>query len=316
MADVTIPPPPSTVEEAVRLSNLMAYGFEKHQDIGYWNRYTEDPVYFWKRMLGWQAGQEDAPRFGFYANPRTPWNGGRMQDYRRIFTETLADFESPIVPKDQADAGKGQLLVRAGFKIYTAGDTNVGYIKKNPGQTQYLGVSVDSLKDKRDGSWDDYITDVAVEGDPNSREIRVTRTAHPAEGTPPYADWVEPTVMYTQQSGPMKLKDRPSPNPEPSDAIVIKKLDEIQLALSAMDQKLNQLALQADQNTEKIQTQIHDLVEDVEDSMKQVLPLITCRYQADPSTGPSGGLAGTIGSTVGTILGGLFARTRARRAKQ
>jgi len=54
MADVTIPPPPSTVEEAVRLSNLMAYGFEKHQDIGYWNRYTEDPVYFWKRMLGWQ----------------------------------------------------------------------------------------------------------------------------------------------------------------------------------------------------------------------------------------------------------------------
>src|SRR6185503_19375010 len=103
------------------------------------------------------------------------------------------------------------------------------------------------------------------------------------------------------QSGPMKLKDRPSPTPEPSDAIVIKKLDEIQVALGAMDQKLNQLAAQADQNTEKIQTQIHDLVEDVEDSMKQVLPLITCRNQADSSTGPSGGLAGTIGSTVGTI---------------
>jgi len=66
-----------------------------------------------------------------------------MQNYSQVFAETLAEFESPYVPGDQGDAGKGQVTARAGWKIYSTLNPNVGYIKKNPGQTQYHEIAVD-----------------------------------------------------------------------------------------------------------------------------------------------------------------------------
>lgn len=229
-----------------------------------------------------------------------------MQNYSAVFAETLAEFESPIVPADQADAGKGQLLVRTGYKIWRAGNKNIGYIRKNPGQNQFMGVGVDVLKDNNDGSWADFITDVAVAGDPSKRLIKLVFVSNPPSGSPPYADWVEPNVTYFNPPGPMKLKSEPMPGPDPTptpptdNTEVLAKLDEIKQLI--MDSTISVMA-NDNANTEKIQTQIHDLVEDVEDSLKQILPLITCRYQA--SSG--------VGGSLGGILGGLFSRTKERR---
>ena len=72
--DPILPPPPATVAEAMRLANLLAYGFAKHTDVAYWARYATDPVYFWRRMLGWQAGGDDVARYGLYAVPPSAWN--------------------------------------------------------------------------------------------------------------------------------------------------------------------------------------------------------------------------------------------------
>lgn len=71
---IELPDAPRTVEEAVRKANAIAYGFEKHTDVTYWNpRYYGDPPYFWKRLLGWEAGGDDVARAGLYANPPSEW---------------------------------------------------------------------------------------------------------------------------------------------------------------------------------------------------------------------------------------------------
>lgn len=77
MSEVPIlPPAPPTVVAAIVSANDLAYGFEKHQNDGYWNAlYASDPEYAWKRMLGWQAGGDDVAKFGLYANPVSPWHG-------------------------------------------------------------------------------------------------------------------------------------------------------------------------------------------------------------------------------------------------
>lgn len=91
--NIELPDAPRTVEEAVRKANAIAYGFEKHTDVTYWNpRYYGDPPYFWKRLLGWQAGGDDVARAGLYANPPIPW-----------LTDTAAPPPPPPPPPPPTD---------------------------------------------------------------------------------------------------------------------------------------------------------------------------------------------------------------------
>lgn len=75
---IELPPTPATVEEAVRIANDLAYGFVKNT-VEYWAaEYANDPDYYWKRMLGWQANSdgkhpEDVAVYGLYAVPSSPW---------------------------------------------------------------------------------------------------------------------------------------------------------------------------------------------------------------------------------------------------
>jgi len=235
-----------------------------------------------------------------------------MQNFSAVYEQTLNEFQSLIVPNDQADAAKGQVNTRAGLKI-NAMDRSIGFIRKNPGQTQHAGVGVDTLMSNADGSWDDYLTDVAVNA--TSRRIKVAYTPHPAAGSPPYPDWVQPTAAHVAAPGPLVLKSDvgpgpgPEPTPEPpsSDQYdeIIRKLDAQMELILGMDAKMNALAVQANTNTQAIQKQIHDLVEDVEETMKQILPVIACRYAAGEGGGAVSGLAG--------LLGGLLRRSKAAR---
>lgn len=106
---IQLPSAPATVDEAMRQANDLAYGFEKHKDPAYWKQgvgYQGDPVYYWKRMLGWQAGGDDKARFGLYADPPSPWNG----------TATSPPVDPPLpdppsAPPDENAAGVLAMLL-------------------------------------------------------------------------------------------------------------------------------------------------------------------------------------------------------------
>lgn len=76
--NIELPPPPATVQEAMRQANDLAYGFAKHTDPTYWELgvgFQGDPVYYWKRMLGWLLKEDSPDRalFGLYAFPPSPF---------------------------------------------------------------------------------------------------------------------------------------------------------------------------------------------------------------------------------------------------
>lgn len=135
-----------------------------------------------------------------------------MQNWSSVFQETIDEFESPYVPGDQGDAGKGQVTVRAGYKIHSFNDQNIGYIAKNPGQTQFYGVAVDALLDQRDGSGADFLTDeLQSDGRRLIKSVYVPYATPPA-GTP-ITNWVQPSAEFLNYPGPLVLKSTPTPPP-------------------------------------------------------------------------------------------------------
>jgi hypothetical protein len=204
-----------------------------------------------------------------------------MQNYSQVFADTLALYESLYVPGDQGDAAKGQVTVRAGWTINQTINTRIGYIAKNPGQTQFHGVAVDALLDCVDGSGADFLTD---ELQPDGR--RLIKLAYSVYATPPpgtpITNWVQPTAAYLDYPGPLVLRgDVPEPGPEPEpepepvpDTDVLAELADIKATLALMQEQqasdTDALLLRSDENTLAIQTQIHDLVEDVENSLRKL----------------------------------------------
>jgi hypothetical protein len=79
--NMDLPAAPDNLEEAINLSNQLAFGFAKN-DINYigWAPYLTDPVYFFGRMLGSgsQGGPDEAVA-GLYAVPPSPWLSTQMQ---------------------------------------------------------------------------------------------------------------------------------------------------------------------------------------------------------------------------------------------
>jgi hypothetical protein len=134
-----------------------------------------------------------------------------MDNYSYVFADTLALYESCVVPGDQGDAGKGQVLVRAGYTINQTLNPRVGYVSKNPGQTQFHGVGVDALHDCGDGTGADFLTD-ELQAD-GTRLIKVAYTPYPPPppGTPPPLNWIQPTAAYLEYPGPLVLKGTAPP---------------------------------------------------------------------------------------------------------
>lgn len=230
-----------------------------------------------------------------------------MQNYSQYFANALADFESPLCPAGTEDAAKGQVTVRAGYYIHLV-NFNIGYIAKNTGQTQFAGVGVDVLKDKSDGSWDDYLTD--IDAGNGMREVRIAYSPHPADGSGASL-WVEPDESYLTVPGPLVLKsetpDPPDPEPEPEpvppdsdqlarieaklDALTVQTTDGFQQVTVQMTDGFQQVLAQMNANTEKVQQQLHQIVEDAEDTLKKVAPFLI-RLLRNADDDQSGGLPG------------------------
>lgn len=210
-----------------------------------------------------------------------------MTNYSHVFAAVLEEYESPFVPGDRGDEGKGQVTARAGERIHRTLDPAVGFIAKNPGQTQYHGIAVDALQDKNDGFGADYLTD---ELQPDGRRlIKLAYTAYPTAAVPPTTGWVQPTQAHTEYGGPLVLKSAaPEPGPTPPPVT-----DDTAQQLAAINAKLDAAAAQqaadtaailarSDANTEKIQTQIHDLVEDVEQTLIKLGIVYVLRKRREP----------------------------------
>ena len=200
-----------------------------------------------------------------------------MQNWSQVFADTLALYESPYVPGDQGDAGKGQVNARAGYTIHTTYDPNVGYIAKTGGQTQYFGIAVDALQDKADGYGADFLTD---ELQPDGRRlIKLAYTPYPTPATPPTTGWVQPTAAMLEHPGPLVLKSStptpptPTPTPPADNTEVLAAIADLKSMLQDIQaqQAADTATITArdDANTEKSMQQIRDLVEDVEASLKK-----------------------------------------------
>jgi hypothetical protein len=235
-----------------------------------------------------------------------------MKDYSGTVQATLDQFVTPVVRPEDEEKAKAQLARMAAFEI-SRSNPNIGLVAKTSGNN-VGGLSVDLMCDRSDGSWVDMAS--AIDAPGGMRRITVVWLHRPENGN---LSWVQPTQALANAPGPMQLRvpvpgpgpdpgPDPGPNPEPDTEFeqeVLASLTALTNAVAALDVKVDGLAAQSDANTNKIQTQIHDLVEDMEDSIKQYMPLIVCRYKADAGSGGS----------LGSILGSLFSRSRARRAQ-
>ena len=155
-----------------------------------------------------------------------------MQNWSHVVADTLNEFESLYVPGDQGDAGKGQVLVRAGYRIYSRNRCERGLHRQVAGPDAILRRRRRCAQDKSDGTWADYLTDILQ---PDGRRlIALAYTPHNdaiAAGTNPADGWVQPTAAMLEHPGPLVLKSAaPVPGPEPTppaDDAVLAELAEI-----------------------------------------------------------------------------------------
>jgi len=214
-----------------------------------------------------------------------------MQNYSQIYADTLAEFESPLVPADRGDEGKGQVNARAVYTIHQT-NPNIGHIAKSGAQTAYHGLSVDAALDRSDGTGADYLTDVDVGN--GMREIRVAYTPYappPLTEPLPPANWVEPTEEQLTYGGPLVLKSTtPPPQPEPTPPPL-----DYTARFDAIDQQLGVLATQADQNTQtvlaavqQLEQRINQIVEDAEATLLLVGKVLLLLWRDRPPRGKTG----------------------------
>jgi hypothetical protein len=147
--------------------------------------------------------------------------------------------------------------------------------------------------DSQDGSWDDYLTDVPAAN--GMREVRLAYTPHGPAGSPPYPDWVQPTIGHIRVPGPLQLRTdvgpgpgpdpTPEPTPPPNNDEILQKLDAQMQVLLGVDAKVNALAIQANENTEKIQQQLHQIVEDAEATLEKFVPMLIALLKAADDDG-------------------------------
>src|SRR5262245_60749014 len=190
-----------------------------------------------------------------------------MQNYSSYVAAALARYQSPVVYADQEEPGKAQLTRAAAWDIFQV-NPNIGLKAKTSGN-QVAGLTVDTLLDRTTGE----VVDIATSRPDPPGCVTILAGWYPYAPNPAeVVNWVAPTQELADMAGPMvPISDPPpDPAPEPDDdqQEIMYRFDAVDVALSALSQQLatstGDILARSDTNTEKIQTQIHDLVEDVE----------------------------------------------------
>jgi hypothetical protein len=214
-----------------------------------------------------------------------------MQNYGSVVANVLAtQFVRPQVPAADEETAKAQLTRAAAFEINQI-DPNVGLLQKTSGN-QVHGMSVDGLVDRSNGDFADIATAEGVGG------LVVTIKAHwiQRNGTAPMTSgWIQPTAALALLPGPMeRTGEAPGPGPDPGpgpqppsdNSEVLAKLDQL---IDMVDRLMKQQAGDTarilerdDYNTEKIQRQLAQIVEDAEKTLKQVMIILLATRQPQP----------------------------------
>lgn len=242
-----------------------------------------------------------------------------MRNFGDVVKECFDRFEpaSTIVSTEQEGPAKAQLCRLAGYEIEKQ-DPNAGYIRKILGEN-VMGLSTDGILDKSDGSWADMATSHEISQ--GRWQIVPQWLPKTATGGDPTTVWVDPTLTYAMAPGPMVLKETPEPPDPGPDPVPPTDLGEVKLLILALakQQATDTAAILAnsDENTEKIQQQIHDVIEDAEESMQKVLPVLLSLLRAadDDNSGgvtvpiPTDNITSVI-TSLGNIFAGMTQRVR------
>ena len=211
-----------------------------------------------------------------------------MQNYSAIVASTLAtQFTNPVVSAADEEAGKAQLTRAAVYEIAKT-DPNVGLRAKTTGN-QVAGLSVDTIVDRTTGQ----VVDIATSRPEAAGQVRILPGWYDYGPNPSeIPSYVQPTAALAAFPGPMPRTGvdpgpgpGPDPGPCPDDDVVIRMLDDITQMLTDQGAALADLRGQQaadtariierdDANTEKIQQQIHQVVEDAEHTLQELLPLL------------------------------------------
>jgi hypothetical protein len=239
-----------------------------------------------------------------------------MQNYAGMVAQVLnTQFADHVVPAAEEEPGKAQLTRAAAWAIYQE-DATVGLRAKTSGN-QVAGLSVDTIVDRNTGE----VVDIATSRPEGVGMVRILPGWYPYAANPSeVANWREPTAALAAMPGPMPRSGvapgpgpGPDPGPRPDDDAILAALESIEATQAAHTEMLETARLQAardtasiitrdDLNTEKIQQQLHDIVEDMEETLKQALVLILAN-RADGGGGEPG---------VRALFDDLAARRRTR----
>lgn len=218
-----------------------------------------------------------------------------MQNYSGTVVSVLAtQFADQVVPTSEEEAGKAQLTRAAAWAIHQQ-DPSVGLCSKLTGN-QVHGLSVDTIVD-RTGS----LVDIATSKPEAAGMVRILPGWFTYPLNPDDAQkWTQPTAALAALPGPMPKTDAaPGPGPQPpasssSNAEVLAKLDQVLANQSRAEEVQARdtaaIIARSDLNTERIQQQLHQIVEDFEATAKKVLALwLAQREQRPPVEGGGGG---------------------------
>lgn len=215
-----------------------------------------------------------------------------MQNYASVVVNVLAtQFTDHVVSSADEEEGKAQLTRAAAWEIAQQ-DPSVGLCEKRSGNQSH-GLSVDTIVDRITGE----LVDIATSKPEGAGMVRILPGWYQYALNPADAQkYVQPTAMLAALPGPMpKASPAPGPGPSPQPPADTSELNaKLDQVLANQEAARNQQAADtarlienSNANTEKIQSQIHQLSEDAQATLKKALALYLANRE--PGTPPPGG---------------------------
>jgi hypothetical protein len=129
-----------------------------------------------------------------------------MQNYAALITQLLASFPSLIVNDAHEEAAKAQLTRKAAWVIHQE-NAAIGLLRKEDGNN-VMGLSVDVLMDRTDGSWVDCAS--STPDGPGTKRITPVWLHHlPDTNAAWLSRWVQPTAELADAPGPLAQGETP-----------------------------------------------------------------------------------------------------------
>lgn len=139
-----------------------------------------------------------------------------VQNYKHVYDEVLAGYQSLVLPSAQEEEGKAQATRETAWRVHQQ-NPNIGLLAKTSGNN-VNGRSVDILMDRTDGSSADAGT--ALQNTPQQGQVTIASawTAYAPTSDPAWLErWIAPTAAIAAEAGPLVLKgEQPAPGPDPN----------------------------------------------------------------------------------------------------